>query len=194
MTSPTAPELIAAVADALRIDESVAALHWRRLREAGLVTVGRPGKGGHHAKVTPRDLATLFLSLRVSDSAAQAVDCIKSINPEIVIIKESLPAQLKDSLDAGGLIGALSDAASNSGAALEGNIIDVIVSWLWHTTPSKTVPTPAIVVRNRSKIPTTYLHNISLNDEYGEANITITTKVFSINTAANLGKLFSNVG
>ena len=107
MTAPTAPELIGAAADLTGMDAPLVSRHWRNLREAGLVSVGRPGRGGHHALVTPRDAATLALSLLVSDSAAQAVEHVKSIDSVAIIIKEFLPNPLVDIFNTSGLIGAL---------------------------------------------------------------------------------------
>ena len=76
---PAAPDLVATAARTVGLDEGLVARYWRTLREGGLVTVGRPGRGGHHAAVTARDATTLLLSLTATDSAAQAINAIEPL-------------------------------------------------------------------------------------------------------------------
>ena len=71
----TPGDLIASMARALKLKESTVSAHYRKLREAGLVS--RKGRGRGSPESTVTDAAALLISILVADTAVAAAESFR---------------------------------------------------------------------------------------------------------------------
>ena len=71
----TPGDLISLMAHALKLRESTVSAHYRKLREAGLVT--KKGRGRGSPESTANDAAALLLSILASDTAVSAAEAFR---------------------------------------------------------------------------------------------------------------------